>query len=122
MWHKLQRTFSANPINLVSAEGSSLGQNLGSTELRFRISGQERIYSHKIEIIDNDGVPSILGVDLLKSVGAIHCSSLNTVTPLHGPLLDMILRPYRCTVQLLKSRALTLSQQLKGSSYGQVKK
>jgi hypothetical protein len=33
VWHKLQRTFSANPINLVSAGGSSLGQNLGNTEL-----------------------------------------------------------------------------------------
>ena len=70
VWHKLQRTFSPNPINHVSVGGSSLGQNLGSTELRFRIPGQERVYSHKIEIIDNDGVPSILGADFLKSVGA----------------------------------------------------
>ena len=31
VWHKLQRTFSPNPINLVSARGSSLGQNLGSS-------------------------------------------------------------------------------------------
>ena len=80
VWHKLKRTFSANPINLISAGGSSLGQNLGNTELRFRIPGQERIYSHRIEIIDNDGVLSILGVDFLKSVGATlqfteHCGT-----------------------------------------------
>ena len=36
----------------ISAGGSSLGQNLGNTELRFRIPGQERVYCHRVEIID----------------------------------------------------------------------
>ena len=37
LWNKFQHTFSANLVKLISAEGSSLGKNLGSTELRFRI-------------------------------------------------------------------------------------
>ena len=49
VWHKLRRTISTNLVNLVLAEGSSLGENLGSTELRFRIPGQERIYAHDRE-------------------------------------------------------------------------
>ena len=98
VWHKLQRTFSPNPINLVSAGGSSLGQNLGSTELKFRIPGQERVYCHRIEIIDNDGVPSILGVDFLKSVGATlqftdHCDTATWTTPGHDPVTI----PLHCT-------------------------
>ena len=56
-----------------------------------RIPGQERIYSHRIEIIDNDAVPSILGVDFLKYVGAtlqftehVHCDTATWSTPGHA--------------------------------------
>ena len=112
VWHKLQRTFSPNPINLVSAGGSSLGQNLGSTELKFRIPGQERVYCHRIEIIDNDGVPSILGVDFLKSVGATlqftdHCDTATWTTPGHDPVTI----PLHCTApEVTGSYAVTAAE------------
>ena len=98
VWHKIKRTVSSKPMNLVSAEGSSLGTNLGSTELRFRIPGQKRIYEHRIEIIDNDGVPSILGVDFLKSVGATlqfteHSDTATWSTPGH----ETVTIPLHCT-------------------------
>ena len=112
VWHKLQRTFSPNPINLVSAGGSSLGQNLGSTELKFRIPGQERVYCHRIEIIDNDGVPSILGVDFLKSVGATlqftdYCDTAIWTTPGHDPVTV----PLHCTApEVTGSYAVTAAE------------
>ena len=48
-----------------------MGQNLGSTQLRFRLPGKEKVYAQTVEIVDNGGVPNILGVDFLKAVGAI---------------------------------------------------
>ena len=112
VWNELQRTFSPNPINLVSAGGSSLGQNLGSTELRFGIPGQERVYSHKIGIIDNDGVPSIIGDDFLKSVGATlqfteHFDTATWSTPGHGPVTI----PLHCTApEVTGSYAVTAAE------------
>ena len=90
VWHKLQSTFSPNPINLVIAGGSSLGQNLHNTKLRFRTPGQKRTYSHRIEINDNDGVSRILGVDFSKPVGATlqfteHYNTATWSTPGHDP-------------------------------------
>ena len=53
---------------------------------------------HRIEIIDNDGVPSILGVDFLKSVGATlvftkHCDTATWSTPGH----ETVAIPLHCT-------------------------
>ena len=67
-------------------------------KLRFRIPGQERVYSHRIEIIDNDAVPSILGVDFPKSVGAAlqfteQCDTATWSTPGHDPVTI----PLHCT-------------------------
>ena len=86
--------------------------NLGNTELRFRIPGQERIYCHKIEIIENDGVPSILGVDFLKSVGATpqfteHCDTATWSTPGH----DTVTIPLHCTApEVTGSYAVTAAE------------
>ena len=98
VWHKIKRTMSAKPMNLVSAKGSSLGTNLGSTELRFRIPGQKRIYEHRIEIIDNDGVPSILGVDFLKTVGAtLKFTERSDTATWPTPRHETVTIPLHCT-------------------------
>ena len=59
---------------------------------------QERVYNRRIEIIDNGGVPSILGVDFLKSVGATlqfieHCDAATWSTPGH----HTVTIPLHCT-------------------------
>ena len=41
---------------------------LGTTDRRFKFPGYDTVYEQTVEIIDNDGVPSILGVAFLKSV------------------------------------------------------
>ena len=78
----------------------------------FRIPGQERVYCHRIEIIDNDGVPSILGVDFLKSVGATlqftdHCDTATWTTPGHDPVTI----PLHCTApEITGSYAVTAAE------------
>jgi len=68
IWHKLKRKYKKS--NLISAGGGSLGVGLGTTDLRFKFPGYDTVYTQTVEIIDNDGVPSILGVDFLKAVSA----------------------------------------------------
>ena len=70
IWHKLKREYTGKKSNLISAGGGSLGVGLGTTDLRFKFPGYDTVYEQTVEIIDNDGVPSILGVDFLKSVSA----------------------------------------------------
>ena len=70
IWHKLKRKYTGKKSNLISAGGGSLGVGLGTTDLRFKFPGYDTVYEQTVEIIDNDGVPSILGVDFLKSVSA----------------------------------------------------
>ena len=53
------------------------------------------MYSHRIEFIDNDGVPGTLGVDFLKSVGATlqfieHCDTTTWSTPGHDPVTILL--------------------------------
>jgi hypothetical protein len=70
IWHKLKREYNGKRSNLISGGGGSLGVGLGTTNLRFKFPGYDTVYEQTVEIIDNDGVPSILGVDFLKSVSA----------------------------------------------------
>ena len=55
---------------LIAANGGSLGLALGIARLRFRFKGHDKVYEHNVEVVDNDGVPCILGVDWWKSIGA----------------------------------------------------
>ena len=55
---------------LIGANGDSLGLALGIVNLKFRFVGHDRIFDHNVEVIDNDGVPCILGVDWWKTIGA----------------------------------------------------
>ena len=68
IWHKLKRKYTSKKSTLISMGGGSLGVGLGTIDLRFRFTGCDTVYDQTIEIIDNDGVPSILGVDFLKLV------------------------------------------------------
>ena len=65
IWHKLKRKWKKS--NLISAGGGSLGVGLGTTDLKFKFPGYDTVYTQTVGIIDNDGVPSILGVDFLKA-------------------------------------------------------
>ena len=67
-WHKPKRKYIGKKFNLISAGGGSLGVGLGTTDLRSKFPGYDTVYEQAVEIIDDDGVPSILGVDFLKSV------------------------------------------------------
>ena len=61
VYHKLIRKPPA--ARLIGANGLSLGLACGIVSLRFRFAGHDEIYEHNVEVIDNDGVPCIFGVD-----------------------------------------------------------
>ena len=56
--------------SLIAAHGGSLGLALGIVRLKFKFKGHDQVFEHNVEVIDNDGVPCILGVDWWKSIGA----------------------------------------------------
>ena len=68
IYHKLVRYPPA--ASLIAANGGSLGLAEGIARLRFRFKGYEQVFEHNVEIIDNDGVPSIFGIDFWKTIGA----------------------------------------------------
>ena len=68
VYHALIRNPPA--ATLIGANGDSLGLALGIVNLKFRFVGHDRIFNHNVEVIDNDGVPCILGVDWWKTIGA----------------------------------------------------
>ena len=58
-----------------AAGGGGMGPNVGLADLKFRFAShigaiRPEIMNWHVEVVDNDGVPSILGVDLLKHLGA----------------------------------------------------
>ena len=97
VWHKLKLVVGKGS-NLISAGGGSLGVNLGMTNLRFKIPGYEHIYEQSIEVIDNDGVPSIFGVDFLKAVSAdMRYSKAGDMASWETPEGETITVPMHCT-------------------------
>ena len=56
--------------SMTAASGGGMGPNVGLSDLKFRFVGRSKVTDWPVEILDNDGVPSILGVDLLKHLGA----------------------------------------------------
>jgi hypothetical protein len=68
VYHSLIRSPPA--ATLIGANGDSLGLALGIVNLKFRFVGHDRVFNHNVEVIDNDGVPCILGVDWWKTIGA----------------------------------------------------
>ena len=70
------------------------------------------MYCHRIEIIDNDRVPNILGVDLLKSVRATlqftdHFDTATWTTPGHDPVIVSL----HCTApEITESYAVTAAE------------
>ena len=68
IYHKLIR--HPPRAKLVATNGGSLGMAEGISRLRFRFPGYSQIFEHNVEIVDNDGVPSIFGNDFWKTIGA----------------------------------------------------
>ena len=68
IYHKLIR--HPPKAKLVAANGGSLGMAEGIARLLFRFPGYDQIFEHNVEIVDNDGVPSIFGIDFWKTIGA----------------------------------------------------
>ena len=72
VWHTMKRTLRKTVAgdSMTAAGGGGMGPNVGLADLKFRFVGRSEITDWPVEIEDNDGVPSILGVDLLKHLGA----------------------------------------------------
>ena len=72
VWHKMKRTLRQTVAgdSMTAAGGGGMGPNVGLADLKFRFVGRPEVMDWPVEIVDNDGVPSILGVDLLKHLGA----------------------------------------------------
>ena len=61
---------------MVAAGGGPLGTNLGTTNVGPKPPGLSEIHGWPVEVVDNGGVPSILGVDFLKHLNAtLACSN-----------------------------------------------
>ena len=72
VWYKVKHKLKKSLVgdSMVAAGGDSLGTNLGITNVKFKFPGLNEIHDWPVEVIDNDGVPSILGVDFLKHLNA----------------------------------------------------
>ena len=111
IWHKLKRTVGKQS-NLISAGGGSLGVGLGTTDLRFKFPGYDTVYTQTVEIIDNDGVPSILGVDFLKAVSAnMQYSDAYDTATWTTESGEKVVVPMHCSAPLLTDSCdLTIAQ------------
>jgi len=92
VWHKMKGTLrrSVAGDSMTAAGGGGMGPNVGLADLKFRfigLTGEVRpdIMDWPVEIVDNDGVPSILGVDLLKHLEP-HYSTVMLGMRVHGLL------------------------------------
>ena len=98
VWHSMKRTLRQTVAgdSTTAADGGGMGPNVGLADLKFRFVGRSEVMDWPVEIVDNDIVPSILGVDLLKHLGAtlqhsdvvdacawINDSSERVVIPMH---------------------------------------
>ena len=72
VWHSMKRTLRQTVAgdSITAAAGGGMGPNIGLADLKFRFVGRPEVMEWPVEIVDTDGVPSILGVDLLKHLGA----------------------------------------------------
>ena len=77
VWHKTKRTLRQTVAgdSMTATGGGGVGPNVGLADLKFGFVGRPEVTDWPVEIVDNDGVPSILGVDLLKYLGP-HCSTM----------------------------------------------
>lgn len=79
VWHTMKRTLRSSAggdsMQAVGGGGDGMGPNVGLAYLKFRFVGhtgeiRPEIMDWPVEVVDNDDVPNILGVDLLKHLGA----------------------------------------------------
>ena len=72
VWYKVKHTLKKSLVgdSMVAAGGDSQGTNLGITNVKFKFPGLSELHDWPVEVVDNGGVPSILGVDFLKHLNA----------------------------------------------------